>query len=345
MKRKSLFLPLLIILWVLSPFGAVKLHAAQSDNVWEGTYYFVETFKRGGGNVGRMAYEIRIYRQGNRLLADLDVDGWQTTQRLRSYARREGNRVHLYLTEFGEDDQTGQLEYKVGSLLLILEQTFTGNRRELLTHWRALKPMDVKNQASGKHYFQMTEIDPPLARTDKAGNEQPNIEAMGGRYFVRLFNCDDSCWVNVNDGFAAATGFAQDTGWFDLTEALEDVVNKILFGVKNESKGIAYGFQVRRDETVSFEQICGNAGKFGCERNRQFPIGVVREFTYTIQRLPTERTASYSKWLTFLSEFRAAVGRRDKLALRKMIAVPFETQEGQLRTFGAVMRFLGSERR
>ncbi|HUS10588.1 MAG TPA: hypothetical protein VMZ30_08995 [Pyrinomonadaceae bacterium] len=164
------------------------------------------------------------------------------------------------------------------------------------------------------------------------------------RYFLRLSNCDDGCTADVNGHVFAMTGFAQDSGWIDFTEALEDGVNRVRFTVRNESNGVAYAFQVRKNQSVVFEQVCGSVGRFGCDNNRIFPNGVAREFTYTIRMAPAERTPAYSRWLAFLADFRTAVRKRDRVALRRMVAIPFETQDpGQLNSFEAVMKWLNRE--
>jgi hypothetical protein len=176
--------------------------------------------------------------------------------------------------------------------------------------------------------------------TAPQGNAQRAAES---RYFVHLINCDDGCTAEMNGEVLSSTSFAQDSGWIDITEALEDGGNQIKFTVNNDGGGIAYGFQIRKNQTMLFEKICGRAGAIGCDNNRIFPKGVARTFTYEILRSPSERPASYTKWLTFLGEFRAALNRRDRVALRGMIAIPFDTQEGQLRSFDAVMKWLDRE--
>lgn len=100
------------------------------------------------------------------------------------------------------------------------------------------------------------------------------------RYYFRLFNCDDGCRAEVGD--FVSTEFGKDSGWIDFTEALQDGQTQIKFTVNNEGGGIAYGFRVRKNETTVFEKICGRAGQFGCENNRLFPKGPVREFTFTV---------------------------------------------------------------
>ena len=50
----------------------------------------------------------------------------------------------------------------------------------------------------------------------------------------------------------------------------------------NKTGAITYIFQVRRNDTVVFNESCGEAAIAGCENNRAFRLGVAREFTFTI---------------------------------------------------------------
>lgn len=161
------------------------------------------------------------------------------------------------------------------------------------------------------------------------------------RYFLRVFNCDDGCtaglggtatWAKGDDFMRLAwTDFRQDSGWIDFTDTLQPGKNTVRFWVFSRTIGlrpgfpltgaIAYGFQIRKNDTLVFEEICGRAGTAGCENNRTFPQGPAREFEYVIN---VERSVAYERWLTFYAAFRAAVNARDRAALRPMISPSFE---------------------
>ena len=88
----------------------------------------------------------------------------------------------------------------------------------------------------------------------------------------------------MNADGAVETKFAEDGGWIDVTEMLQDGRNQVKFTVNNEGGGIAYGIRVARNDQIVFEKTCGQAGRVGCENNRVFPRGIAREFTYTIMK-------------------------------------------------------------
>lgn len=321
---------------ILCGRSGIETRASQNQTSWEGSYTFEETVRRSQGNAGNVSHEIRIYRESNKLVADLDTEGWQTTSRLKCYARVEGNRVRLYLIGFGEDDMIGKIEHKVGALLLTLERSAIGGIHRVLAHWGTFKPMSPANQISGRVYFR-------LAAASDIGNMrvEQNFSNGESRYYLRLFNCDDSCTADVNDGVVSSTRFATDGGWIDFTDTLEDGRNQIKLSVENQGRAIAYGFQVRKNQTMLFEQICGRAGIAGCQNNRSFPTGIARQITHEIQISPAERPLAYTQWLTFLAAFRTAVNKRDRMALRGMIAIPFETQsDGVFNSADSVIRWL-----
>lgn len=119
------------------------------------------------------------------------------------------------------------------------------------------------------------------------GGEQTRTSVVNDRYFVRLSNCDDSCIARINDQDIGTTGFGQDSGWIELDRKIQPGVNRIRFLVFNSRGAIAYAFQVRKNDTVVFEKVCGQAGRYGCENERVFPNNsLARTFTYELVWTP-----------------------------------------------------------
>lgn len=163
----------------------------------------------------------------------------------------------------------------------------------------------------------------------------PMDSKITDRYFVRLFNCDDSCIARIDDQDIASTGFGKDSGWIELGLAVRPTTNRIRFLVFNGQGAIAYGFQVRKNDTVVFEEICGQAGRFGCENNRTFPNNsLARTFSYELvsSSVDTGRSLTPSSkppigqsenWDTFWNSFRVAVSKRDIKTLASLMEDPF----------------------
>jgi hypothetical protein len=101
---------------------------------------------------------------------------------------------------------------------------------------------------------------------------------------VRLFNNDDVGRVFVSGSLLRQVGLGEDTGRMDVSAQLLPGTNEIAFELENAHGAISYGFEVYVGEDVVFRETCGVVFRGGCESDQRFPPGVVRRFTYTIQR-------------------------------------------------------------
>jgi len=119
-------------------------------------------------------------------------------------------------------------------------------------------------------------------REDITSGPKPPDSSQMERYFIRAFNCDDGGRAFVNGTLVATVGFGDDSGWVDVTRFLRHGRNSIKFQVINEIGAITYGFQVRRDQAILFNTSCGVHHQYGCEGNRDFPVGVARELSFDL---------------------------------------------------------------
>ena len=117
-----------------------------------------------------------------------------------------------------------------------------------------------------------------LLATAKQGSSGSN------RYFVRVSGCDDGGKAYLNNRLIVDVGFDEDSNWLDITEDLARGKGEIKFEVLNKTGAITYLFQVKKNDTIVFEETCGKARVVGCENNRAFPVGTLRQFTYTIRK-------------------------------------------------------------
>lgn len=104
------------------------------------------------------------------------------------------------------------------------------------------------------------------------------------RYYVRVSGCDDGGRAYLNNNLVVDVGFDEDSNWLDITEDVYQGKDEIKFEVINRTGAITYVFQVKKNDTIVFEQACGKAKEIGCENNRAFRVGKARKFTYTIRR-------------------------------------------------------------
>jgi hypothetical protein len=101
---------------------------------------------------------------------------------------------------------------------------------------------------------------------------------------LRLFNCDDVCRAFVNGAPVSEAGFGQDSGRVDLAKWLVPGANEIVFELVNVHGGICYGFEVRLDESIVFQELCGLVAEVGCEHDRVYGAGVQRRYVYILQK-------------------------------------------------------------
>jgi hypothetical protein len=101
---------------------------------------------------------------------------------------------------------------------------------------------------------------------------------------VRLFNNDDIGRVFVSGSLLRQVGLGEDTGLVDVSARLTPGVNEIAFELENAHGAISYGFEVYVGEALAFRETCGVVFRGGCESDQRFPPGVVRRFTFTVQR-------------------------------------------------------------
>lgn len=117
--------------------------------------------------------------------------------------------------------------------------------------------------------------------TDGNANE-PSRRPAADRFSIRVSGCDDGCRAFIDGTLFVDVGFDEDSNWLDISEDVAKGKREIRFKVINKTGAITYVFQVRRNNTMIYEQACGAAKIVGCENNRAFRVGIAREFTYEV---------------------------------------------------------------
>lgn len=117
---------------------------------WIGQYAFDESAPGVTGKSSQSwGYVINISQQNDTLLlAEIQVDGYQTMTRLEADVKATGNLAELYFMKYGKDN-VFEL-YKKGEKLLSLE---LNDKNEILTNWGKMKPNLPANQKNGKVLF------------------------------------------------------------------------------------------------------------------------------------------------------------------------------------------------
>jgi hypothetical protein len=100
---------------------------------------------------------------------------------------------------------------------------------------------------------------------------------------VRVFNSDDIGRVLLNGQVLFEMGLGQDSGPVDITARLAPGANEVAFELVNDHGAIAYGFEVRQNGALVFQETCGLVLRAGCEDDKKYPPGVARRYVYTLR--------------------------------------------------------------
>ena len=112
------------------------------DN-WLGVYEFYE-FSEPNIN---MLYKIEVFKESNSYFADVKIDGFQTSTRIRCTVSVNNNTLKIFFKEYLPDN-THEL-YRSGDALLKL----TKKDNKILTEWGELRPILTTNNKPGKVCF------------------------------------------------------------------------------------------------------------------------------------------------------------------------------------------------
>ncbi|MBC7475875.1 MAG: S8/S53 family peptidase [Candidatus Sericytochromatia bacterium] len=98
--------------------------------------------------------------------------------------------------------------------------------------------------------------------------EKPSTN-VPSRWYVRIYNIDDTGYAYVNLNNVATAYYSQDTGYIDVTSMISAGNNNFTFKTYNYSGGYTWGFQVKKDNNIVFNDISGSAGSYGANNNDQ----------------------------------------------------------------------------
>ena len=100
-----------------------------------------------------------------------------------------------------------------------------------------------------------------------------------------VLNIDDIGECFVNGVLAKKVSGGKDSGWIDITSYLTKPSNSVYFRLTNKIKGWTYGFQIRKNGIVFWQDECGKTGSRGC-KNEDRTKGVVFEKKLTVTLYP-----------------------------------------------------------
>lgn len=121
-------------------------------------------------------------------------------------------------------------------------------------------PNTLKSQSTALKKIHISEL--PSFRTQA---ELPCAD----HYYIRVFNIDDTGYVYVNVNQFTVVGYQQDTGFLDITSLLNAGNNQVQLQVWNGPGGYTWGFQLKKNDELIFNEVAGQAGSYGANDNDQ----------------------------------------------------------------------------
>lgn len=146
-KLKYIFCVSIVLVMLLDVCSEKKKNiTSQSGNQlgkWLGKYEFYEYFPP---NIN-MEYNISIYQDDDEYFANINIDGFQTTQRIRADVIGNTEGIELIFDTYLSENTGERIEK--GIILLSLKKEDS----EIHTYWGTIKPILPENMDNGKIYF------------------------------------------------------------------------------------------------------------------------------------------------------------------------------------------------
>mgnify|MGYP001590554084 CR=1 FL=1 len=95
----------------------------------------------------------------------------------------------------------------------------------------------------------------------------PTPAPSSPRWYVRIYNVDDVATTAINGALQSTIFYGGDSGFVDITNMIHSGNNSVTLKVRNTTGGYTWGFQIKRDNTIVFDEKAGIAGSYGANNN------------------------------------------------------------------------------
>lgn len=87
------------------------------------------------------------------------------------------------------------------------------------------------------------------------------------RFYLRVYNVDDTATARLNGNQIAMATFGGDTGFFEITKLMYKGDNVVVFNAHNNGGGYTWGFQIKKNDSIVFSESAGTSGVVGANNN------------------------------------------------------------------------------
>jgi len=137
-----------ILLFLFSCIWTSGLQETAQPELWIGRWHFEEIWPHIGGDFyDGIMYEMNIYKMGDKLVADLDIDSYMTLRRIAGEVIVTGNGIEIIFVAVREGDSHAQ-SFARGDILFAL----TREKDKINTRWEKLKPNRKENLKSSVYF-------------------------------------------------------------------------------------------------------------------------------------------------------------------------------------------------
>ncbi len=95
----------------------------------------------------------------------------------------------------------------------------------------------------------------------------PTPTPMPTKWYIRVYNIDDRAVAYVNGNKIVEVAYTKDSGWIDVTSYFSSPTNRVRFTLWNDPAGYTWGFAIRRNNIVVWQDVQGKASIIGANNN------------------------------------------------------------------------------
>ena len=103
--------------------------------------------------------------------------------------------------------------------------------------------------------------------TTEAGGTTTTQAAASAKWYVRLYNVDDHGAAYVNGKQVVKIDFGGDSDWIDVTSYFSAPTTSVRFTMANELQGYAWGFAIKRNDKIVWQDVQGEVNVEGANNN------------------------------------------------------------------------------
>ena len=95
-----------------------------------------------------------------------------------------------------------------------------------------------------------------------------NYLPCGDKYYIRIFNTDDTAYSYINSNPSVSSGYGEDYGYQEMY-FLKPGHNDIKLQLYNKDSGYTWGFSIKKNSDIIYNDSSGEIGKYGANGNDQ----------------------------------------------------------------------------